>query len=114
MKRLSLAVALVGVLGFLMVGCEKGPAESAAEGVGKPPVAPGPNMAAEIRDGSTPYNAFQSLCPVTGKRLDPNYYYDHAEGRIYFASKAALDTFTANPDEYLAKMTPQKLPEMQR
>ena len=104
----------MGMLGFLMVGCEKRPAAGAEEGVGKSPAKPAPHIAVEVQDGSTPYGAFQAMCPVIGKPFDPNYCYDHEEGRVYFASKEALDTFTANPDEYLAELTPRKSPEMQK
>jgi len=49
----------------------------------------------------------QTLCPVSGAKINKEVFVDYKSKRIYFGSKAGPDRFNKNPDAYVKKMEQQ-------
>ena len=46
----------------------------------------------------------QTVCPVTGEKINEEIFVDHADGRIYFCSEDCPEKFEEDPETYLEKM----------
>lgn len=106
MKKLLVALMVAAALSLTLAACGEngasgeGPSTPTGEGEASPSV-----RAAMIGGpGVDYYNPGQYKCPVTGKGIKADYYYDHSDGRIYFHSEEAKKKFVSNPDQYLGNI----------
>lgn len=103
---LLLAVSAVLVLGFSACGQQGGgddaskAAKKAEEYSSRAAMLGGPNV--------NYVNPGQYKCPVTGKKLNPEYYASTDEGRVYFNSQEAKQKFQNNPEQYIPKVKQQQ------
>ena len=65
-------------------------------------------IAMGINDGATPRIPGQSLCPVCGEPIVPDYHTTSTDARVYFCCQDCLDEFKADPSWYEAKLAEQE------
>jgi YHS domain-containing protein len=46
----------------------------------------------------------QTLCPVTGKKIDKQIHADYEGKRVYFCCNACVETFKSDPEKYIKKL----------
>lgn len=46
----------------------------------------------------------QSLCPITGEKIDPSTFVDHQGKRVYFCCAACKKAFLKDPQKYIDDM----------
>jgi len=46
----------------------------------------------------------QTLCPVTGDKIDPKVFVEYKGKKVYFCCSSCESTFNKNPEKYVAKL----------
>jgi YHS domain-containing protein len=46
----------------------------------------------------------QTVCPVTGDKIDKNMFVEYKGKKVYFCCAACKSVFNKNPEKYIAKL----------
>ena len=57
-----------------------------------------------VMPGNQMMQTNQTLCPVTGNKIDKKTYVDYKGQRVYFCCQSCVAAFKKNPDKYIKSM----------
>ncbi len=56
------------------------------------------------KTATTAASTEQTLCPVTGDKIDPNVFVEYKGKKVYFCCSMCVAQFNKNPEKYVAKL----------
>jgi YHS domain-containing protein len=88
LRRIILLTAVV-VIGLGLIGCKKKEQPTPAK----------PKAAA-----SAVTEVEQTVCPVTGEKIDKNIFVEYKGKKVYFCMESCKTAFEKDPEKYIAKL----------
>ncbi len=108
MNSVKMAVVVsLAVIGLCLTGCKKKeqptpPAKPATEGMMKQAATTAEE--ANKTAASAAAEVEQTVCPVTGEKIDKNIFVVYKGKKVYFCMESCKAAFEKDPEKYIAKL----------